>query len=70
VGQRAIQADVLQISTQALPTACKDSPDPIAGTSLAGDTAANFKSFASPASAPDVLFGLVLVRMQVVTGHG
>jgi hypothetical protein len=43
---------------QCLPTACKDSPDPIVGTSLADDAAANFKCFASPAFAPDVLFGL------------
>jgi hypothetical protein len=48
--------------------ACKDSLHPIAGTSLAGDAAANFKTFASPVFAPGVLFGLVLVRMQVVTG--
>jgi hypothetical protein len=44
---------------QCLPTACKDSPNPIVGTSLAGDAAANFKCFASPAFAPDVLFGLL-----------
>jgi hypothetical protein len=53
-GPSTIQAHVLQIFC--FPMACKDSPDPIAGTGLAGDAAANFKCL--PLLCAGVLFGL------------
>jgi hypothetical protein len=48
----ALQAHVLQISD--LQMMCKDSPDPIAGTGLAGDAAANSKCLPLRRRAPRI----------------